>query len=84
MLAHASTGSIETWWLSHLGIDALAGMALVFPVVMVRLTHVGDVARMGAVGRPEYGGGFIAQAVPIGGAPEQVLLQGQGKVVVQA
>lgn len=35
MLAQASTGLVETWWLSHLGTDALAGMALVFPVVML-------------------------------------------------
>src|ERR1700746_2584281 len=35
ILAQASTGLIETWWVSHLGTDALAGMALVFPVVML-------------------------------------------------
>lgn len=35
MLAQASTGLIETWWVSHLGTEALAGMALVFPVVML-------------------------------------------------
>lgn len=35
MLAQASTGLIETWWVSHLGTDALAGMAIVFPVVML-------------------------------------------------
>lgn len=35
MLAQASTGLIETWWVSHLGTDALAGMALVFPVFML-------------------------------------------------
>ena len=35
MLAQASTGLIETWWVSHLGTGALAGMALVFPVVML-------------------------------------------------
>src|SRR5713226_8038221 len=35
MLAQASTGLIETWFVSRLGIDALAGMALVFPVVML-------------------------------------------------
>src|SRR5262249_31713098 len=35
MLAQASPGLIETWWVSHLGTDALAGMALVFPVVML-------------------------------------------------
>ena len=43
MLAQASTGLIETWWVSHLGTDALAGMALVFPVVMlVQMVSAGD------------------------------------------
>ena len=35
MLAQASTGLIETFWISRLGTDALAGMALVFPGVML-------------------------------------------------
>jgi putative MATE family efflux protein len=35
MLAQASAGLIETWWVSHLGTEALAGMALVFPPVML-------------------------------------------------
>src|SRR6476660_3435347 len=35
MLAQASTGLIETWWVSLLGINALAGMALVFPMLMM-------------------------------------------------
>lgn len=35
MLAQASTGLIETWWIAGLGTDALAGMALVFPAVML-------------------------------------------------
>ena len=35
MLAQASTGLIETWWVSHLGTAALAGMALVFPGFML-------------------------------------------------
>src|SRR3984957_16776551 len=35
MLAQASTGLIETWWIARLGTDALAGMALVFPGVML-------------------------------------------------
>ena len=35
MLAQASTGLIETWWVSHLGTDALAGIALVFPGFMM-------------------------------------------------
>ena len=34
MLAQASTGLIETWFVSRLGLDALAGMALVFPGFM--------------------------------------------------
>ncbi len=35
MLAQAATGLIETWWVARLGTDALAGMALVFPLVML-------------------------------------------------
>src|ERR1700730_7455287 len=35
MLAQASTGLIETLWVSRLGTDALAGMALVFPGFMM-------------------------------------------------
>jgi len=35
MLAQASTGLIETFWVARLGTDALAGMALVFPGVML-------------------------------------------------
>jgi len=35
MLAQAATGLIETWFVSRLGTDALAGMALAFPTVML-------------------------------------------------
>ena len=35
MVAQASTGLIETWWIARLGTDALAGMALAFPPVML-------------------------------------------------
>jgi putative MATE family efflux protein len=35
MVAQAATGLIETYWVGHLGTDALAGMALVFPGVML-------------------------------------------------
>ena len=35
MMAQASTGLIETWWVSKLGADALTGMALVFPGFMM-------------------------------------------------
>jgi putative MATE family efflux protein len=34
-LAQASAGLVETWWISRLGTDSLAGMAIVFPVVML-------------------------------------------------
>lgn len=33
--AQASTGLIETYFIAHLGTDALAGMALVFPMLML-------------------------------------------------
>src|SRR5262249_11563716 len=35
MLAQAAVGLIETWFVAKLGTDALAGMALVFPIVML-------------------------------------------------
>ena len=35
MVAQAATGLIETWFVAKLGTDALAGMALVFPAVML-------------------------------------------------
>ena len=52
MLAQASVGLIETWWVAHLGTDALAGMALVFPAYMMM-----QMLSAGAVG------GGIASAV---------------------
>ena len=35
MVAQACAGLIETWFIGRLGTDALAGMALVFPIVML-------------------------------------------------
>ena len=35
MLAQASTGLVETYFVAKLGTDALAGMALVFPCIMM-------------------------------------------------
>lgn len=52
MVAQASTGLIETWYLSRLGTDVLAAMAIVFPVLMLMQTLSG-----GAVG------GGIASAI---------------------
>ncbi|HEY1147082.1 MAG TPA: MATE family efflux transporter, partial [Pseudoduganella sp.] len=54
MLAQASVGLIETWFVSRLGIDALAGMSLVFPVLMlVQMVSGGAMggAIIGAVAR---------------------------------
>ncbi len=34
-VAQAVTGLIQTWWVSRIGLDALAGMALVFPLFMM-------------------------------------------------
>jgi putative MATE family efflux protein len=41
MVAQASTGLIEVWWLARLGTDVLAGLAIVFPVVMLMQTMSG-------------------------------------------
>ena len=44
MTAQASTGLIETWWISKLGSSALAGMALVFPgFMMMQMLSAGAV-----------------------------------------
>ena len=52
MTAQAATGLIETWWVSKLGTDALAGMALVFPgFMMMQMLSAGAI------------GGGIASAV---------------------
>jgi len=41
MLAQAAVGLIETFYVGKLGTDALAGMALVFPIVMLMQTTSG-------------------------------------------
>lgn len=52
MVAQASIGLIETWFVGKLGTEALAGMALVFPLVMLmQMTSAGAL------------GGGIASAV---------------------
>ena len=40
-VAQASTGLIETWYLSRLGTDVLAAMAIVFPILMLMHTISG-------------------------------------------
>ena len=59
MLAQASSGLIETWWVSQLGTAALAGMALVFPGIML----------MGMISGGAMGGGIssaVARALGAG------------------
>ncbi|WP_112312922.1 MATE family efflux transporter [Pseudogemmobacter bohemicus] len=74
MLAQASTGLIETFWVSKLGTDALAGMALVFPVVMlmtmISAGAVGgaissSVARALGAGRRDQADALVIHAVVI-------------------
>lgn len=64
MLAQAATGLIETWFVSRLGTDPLAGMALVFPgFMMMQMLSAGAVGGgiSSAVARA-LGGGRKADA----------------------
>ena len=74
MLAQASTGLIETWWVSRLGTDGLAGMALVFPVVMLMQMVSGGamgggissaVARALGAGRRDEADALVMHAVVV-------------------
>lgn len=76
MLAQASTGLIETWWISHLGTDALAGMALVFPgFMMMQMLSAGAmgggissaIARALGGGRREDASALVLHALIING-----------------
>ncbi|MCC7281077.1 MAG: MATE family efflux transporter [Acetobacteraceae bacterium] len=77
MLAQASTGLIETWWVSFLGTDALAGMALVFPGFMMMSMLSGGamgggissaVARALGSGRRADADAYVLHAVVVNGA----------------
>ena len=74
MLAQAATGLIETWFVSRLGTDALAGMALVFPgFMMMQMLSAGAVgggissaiARALGSGRKEDADALIMHAIII-------------------
>ena len=74
MLAQASVGLIETWWVSRLGTDALAGMALVFPAYMMMQMLSGGavgggiasaVARALGAGRREDADALVLHAVVV-------------------
>ena len=72
MTAQASTGLIETWWVSRLGTDALAGMALVFPgFMMMQMLSAGAigggissaVARALGAGRRDDADSLVVHAI---------------------
>jgi len=72
MLAQASTGLVETWFVSRLGTDALAGMALVFPgFMMMQMLSAGAVgggvssaiARALGAGRREDANALVLHAI---------------------
>ena len=74
MLAQASTGLIETWFVSRLGLPALAGMALVFPGFMMMQMLSGGamgggissaIARALGAGRKEDANALVWHAVMI-------------------
>ena len=74
MVAQAAVGLIETWFVGKLGLDALAGMALVFPVVMLmQMTSAGamgggiasSIARALGAGRREDADALVWHAMVI-------------------
>ena len=76
MLAQASTGLIETWWVSRLGTDALAGMALVFPgFMMMQMLSAGAmgggissaIARALGGGRRDDASALVLHAIVVNG-----------------
>src|SRR5437868_614332 len=61
MLVQAGAALIDTWWLAKLGNDALAGMVLVFPFVML----------VGTVSGGSIGAGISAAVARALGARQQ-------------
>ncbi len=96
MLIQASTGLIETWWVSRLGTDALAGMALVFPVFMMMQMLSGGamgggiasaIARSLGAGRQDSANALVMHAILINfalGVMFAVLVIGFGRPLYAA
>jgi putative MATE family efflux protein len=96
MLAQAATGLIETWFVSRLGTDALAGMALVFPgVMLVQMVSAGAmgggissaIARALGAGRREEADALVLHALLINvalGAFFSVLMLSFGRPIYRA
>jgi putative MATE family efflux protein len=77
MLAQAATGLIETFWVARLGTEALAGMALVFPgVMLMQMISAGAmgggissaIARALGAGRREAADALVLHALLINAA----------------
>src|SRR4051812_40918539 len=96
MLAQAATGVIETFWVSRLGTDALAGMALVFPgFMMMQMLSAGAmgggissaIARALGGGRRDEANALVLHAIVINlvlGAVFSVLVLAFGPVLYRA
>jgi putative MATE family efflux protein len=96
MLAQAATGLIETWFVSKLGTDALAGMALVFPGLMLtQMISAGAmgggissaIARALGAGRREEADALVLHAIVINialGATFTVVMLAFGRPIYRA
>ena len=96
MVAQAATGLIETYFVAKLGTDALAGMALVFPCVMLmQMISAGAmgggissaIARALGAGRREEADALVLHAVVINvalGAFFSVIMLGFGAPIYRA
>ena len=96
MLAQAATGLIETWFVSRLGTDALAGMALAFPAVMLmQMITAGAmgggiasaIARALGAGRREEADALVLHALVINialGAVFSIIMLAFGRPIFRA
>ena len=82
MLAQSTVGLIETYFVAKLGTDALAGISLVFPVLMlVQMVSAGAmgggilsaIARALGSGRREEANGLVWHAVAIALALQAII-----------
>jgi putative MATE family efflux protein len=95
-VAQASTGLIETWFISRLGTDALAGMALVFPgVMLMQMISAGAmgggissaIARALGAGRRDHADALVMHALIINvalGALFSIVMLMFGRPIYQA
>ena len=96
MLAQAATGLIETWFVSKLGTDALAGMALVFPgVMLMQMISAGAmgggissaIARALGAGRRDQADALVLHALIVNvalGASFSVIMLAFGRPIYRA